>query len=144
MESMEIRILNISTKGHGDIVNLSAPIENFLEKSGIEEGLLNVFVPGSTAAITTIEFEDGVLEDLENALERLAPVGADYRHHLRWNDGNGFSHVRAALLGPSLTIPVSRGRLVTGTWQQIVLVECDNRPRQREIHLSFLGDRGER
>jgi secondary thiamine-phosphate synthase enzyme len=139
---MEYHILSISTRGHGDIVNLNPSIQAFLERTAIREGLLNVFVPGSTAAITAIEFEDGALQDLEEALERLAPTDVDYHHHLRWNDGNGFSHVRAAVLGPSLTVPVSHNRLLTGTWQQIVLVECDNRPRHREIHISLLGDPG--
>ncbi|MCK5375879.1 MAG: secondary thiamine-phosphate synthase enzyme YjbQ, partial [Acidobacteria bacterium] len=102
-------------------------------------GQVTVFVPGSTAAVTTIEFEPGALRDLNEALERLAPSDGSYHHDLRWGDGNGFSHLRAALLGPSLSIPVATGGCVIGTWQQIVLVECDLRPRSRRVVLSFVG-----
>ncbi len=140
---MKSRVLNISTRGHGDFIDLSSLIQSFLEDSGVEEGLLNIFVPGSTAGITTIEYEHGALLDLEAAMEKIAPVEAEYQHNLRWHDGNGFSHVRAALLGPSLTLPIHGNRTATGTWQQIVLVECDNRPRQRDIYLSILSAGGD-
>jgi len=139
---MKRKELEITTHGHGNIINLMEHIEIFL--SGLEDGLLTIFVPGSTAAITTVEYEQGVLEDLEEVLERLVPSTGEYRHNLRWGDGNGFSHVRAALLGPSLTVPVFQGRPALGTWQQVVLVECDNRPRRRMLILSFLGDSGEK
>lgn len=137
---MKSKILHMQTRGHGEIVNLSPLIQDFLSEAGLQEGLLSVFVPGSTAAVTAIEYEEGVLEDLEAALEGLAPAGATYRHNLRWGDGNGFSHVRAAFLGPSLCVPVLDGKLQTGTWQQVVLVECDNRPRQRRVQLCLLSD----
>jgi len=136
---MNVCIFSVTTTGHGDIINLDPEIREFLSGLEIRDGLLNVFVPGSTAGVTTIEYEEGVLRDLEAALERLAPADGEYRHNLRWGDGNGFSHVRAALLGPSLSVPVHEGRLMTGTWQQIVLVECDNRSRRREIIVSVLG-----
>jgi secondary thiamine-phosphate synthase enzyme len=101
-----------------------------------------VFVPGSTGAVTTIEHEPGAVRDLVEALERIAPSDRTYHHDARWGDGNGFSHLRAALLGPSLTIPVSSGSCVLGTWQQIVLVENDNRPRERRVMVSFVGETG--
>jgi secondary thiamine-phosphate synthase enzyme len=99
-----------------------------------------VFVPGSTAAVTTIEYEDGVLEDLRNAIERLAPRSLPYRHDARWGDGNGYAHVRAALLGPSLAVPIADGRPLLGTWQQVVLVDCDNRPRRRKVVMQVMGE----
>ena len=95
--------------------------------------------PGSTAAVTTIEYEDGALRDLDEALESIAPTDREYHHDRRWGDGNGFSHLRAALVGPSLTVPVVAGSAVTGTWQQVVVVDCDNRARRRRVVLSFLG-----
>ena len=98
-----------------------------------------IFVPGSTAAITTIEYEGGVVQDLKDALERLAPEGIFYRHNARWGDGNGYAHVRAALLGPSMTVPLIGGRLVLGTWQQLVLIDFDNEPRDRKILVSISG-----
>jgi len=136
---MNVCIFSVTTAGHGDIINLDPRIRDFLSELKVRDGLANIFVPGSTAAVTTIEYEDGALKDLEAALEQLAPAAGEYRHNERWGDGNGFSHVRAALLGPSLTVPFHNGRLMTGTWQQIVLVECDNRSRRREIIVSVLG-----
>ena len=103
---------------------------------------MTIFVPGSTAAVTTIEFEPGAVRDLGEALENIAPSGRSYHHDLRWGDGNGFSHLRAALLGPSLMVPVAEGRCVLGTWQQIVVVECDLRPRRRRVVFSFVGEVG--
>ena len=99
-----------------------------------------VFVPGSTAGLTTMEFESGAVVDLKSAIDRLAPEGMAYAHDARWGDGNGFSHVRAALLGPSLSLPLREGALVTGTWQQIVLVDFDNRPRSRRVEIQIIGD----
>jgi secondary thiamine-phosphate synthase enzyme len=99
-----------------------------------------VFVPGSTAGITTIEFESGVIEDLKKAIERIAPQGIPYAHDARWRDGNGFSHVRAALLGPAITVPFDEGQLQLGTWQQIILIDFDNRPRTREVIVQILGE----
>ena len=108
-------------------------------ESGLDSGISVVFVPGSTAGVTTIEFESGVLADLKEAIARLVPEGAAYTHDARWGDGNGFSHVRAAFLGPSLSLPFRDGALVTGTWQQIVLVDFDNRPRQRRVEVQLVG-----
>jgi secondary thiamine-phosphate synthase enzyme len=122
-----------------DLFDLSGDALAFVRDSGIRDGQLLVFVPGSTAAVTTIEFEPGAVADLKQAVERLAPSGADYAHDARWGDGNGYAHVRAALLGPSLTVPIVDGVLATGTWQQIVLLDFDNRPRRREVLLQATG-----
>jgi len=111
-----------------------------VRESGIAEGIVTVLVPGSTAGITTIEFESGALRDLRRAIERLAPENIPYDHDARWGDGNGFAHVRSALLGPSLSVPLSRGELQLGTWQQIVLADFDNRPREREVLVHIVGE----
>jgi secondary thiamine-phosphate synthase enzyme len=132
----------IATSGAGAVLDLTAEMARWLDGIGAQEGQATVFVPGSTAAITTLELEPGAVADLGEALERLAPSGRPYHHDQRWGDGNGFSHLRAALLGPSLTVPVTGGRLRLGTWQQVVLVECDRGPRRRRVCLSFVGETG--
>jgi secondary thiamine-phosphate synthase enzyme len=129
----------VETSGHGDVVDLTAELGQWLARCGGREGLLSVFVPGSTAAVTTIEFEPGAVADLSEALERIAPSDRPYHHDLRWGDGNGFSHLRAALVGPSEAIPVAGGEARLGTWQQVVLVECDRRPRRRHVLFTFVG-----
>jgi len=131
--------IELQTEGHGHTLDLTHEVERWLREIDAADGQVVVFVPGSTAAITTIEFEPGALEDLEEALERLAPSGREYHHDRRWGDGNGFSHLRAALLGPSLTVPISEGTMVLGTWQQVILVECDVRNRRRSVVFSFVG-----
>jgi secondary thiamine-phosphate synthase enzyme len=130
----------VHTHGQGDVQDLSGPVERAVAESGIRDGITTVFVSGSTAGITAIEFEPGVVSDLARAFEQLAPRAAEYKHHLRWGDDNGSSHVRAGLLGPSLTVPVRGGSLALGTWQQIVLVEFDTRPRTREIVIQIVGE----
>ena len=122
-----------------DVFDLSEDAAAFVRETGIREGQLVVFVPGSTAAVTTIEFEPGAVEDLKRAIERLAPADGEFAHNLRWGDGNGYAHVRAALLGPSLTVPIANGALAPGTWQQIVLLDFDNRPRRRKVLLQATG-----
>ena len=131
--------LHRQTTAGTDILDLTADVERFVAGTGIEEGQVTVFVPGSTAGVTTIEFEPGAVADLARAIERLAPQKAEYEHNLRWGDGNGYSHVRAALMGPSLTLPIFEGRVEHGTWQQIVLCDFDNRPRERRIELQAIG-----
>lgn len=131
--------LVIETRGHGHVVDLSETVERWLATIGAGDGLVNLFVPGSTAALTTIEYEDGALADLDEALERIAPSDREYHHDRRWGDGNGFSHLRAALLGPSVTVPVADGASVRGTWQQLILVDCDNRARRRRVVASYVG-----
>ena len=137
------RQLEYRTAGDGTVVDLSEGIDDFLASSEAGDGVLTVFVPGSTAGVTTIEYEPGALEDLRRAIERLAPRGPVYAHDRRWGDGNGFSHVRAALLGPSVSIPVEGGRPGLGTWQQVVLCDFDNRPRRRSVLLQFTGSAGD-
>jgi len=132
--------VSLSTKGFCDIHEITPSVRSILEKSEIKNGTVTVFCPGSTGAVTTIEYESGVLEDLKNAIERLAPSNIPYAHDRRWGDGNGFSHVRAALLGPSLTVPILQGALALGTWQQIVFIDFDNRKRQRNILVQVMGE----
>lgn len=131
------------TGGDGTAIDLSVDIHEFLATSNAGDGVLTVFVPGSTAGVTTIEYEPGAVEDLRRAIERIAPRGPEYAHDRRWGDGNGFSHVRAALLGPSVSIPVEGGRPSQGTWQQVVLCDFDNRPRRRAVVLQFVGTPGD-
>ena len=129
-----------ATTSDTDVLDLTSEVTDAVRRSGVKEGHALVFVPGSTAAITTIEYEDGVLEDLREAVERLAPRGRPYKHDARWGDGNGYAHVRAALLGPGLTVPIAAGRLLIGTWQQIVLLDFDNRPRERKVIVQVSGE----
>jgi len=135
--------LTFTTAGHSDIIDITAAVSEKVAEGGLLEGQIVLFVPGSTAALTTIEYERGVLRDLKEAIERLAPEGLRYHHDERWGDGNGHAHVRAALMGPSLTIPVIRGALCLGTWQQIVLIDFDNRPRKRRVILQLWGAKRE-
>jgi secondary thiamine-phosphate synthase enzyme len=130
----------IATKGQGDVRDVTALVAGAVRESGLTAGIATVFVTGSTAGVTTIEFEPGAVADLGRMFESLAPRGADYRHHLRWGDDNGSSHVRAALLGPSLSVPLRNGTLVVGTWQQIVVAEFDTRPRTRELVVQVIGE----
>jgi len=130
----------IETKGFTDIRDITGEVAGAIRRSGLESGIAVVAVPGSTAGVTSIEFESGAVSDLKEALGRLAPEGGAYAHDAHWGDGNGFSHVRAALLGPSLSLPFRDGELVTGTWQQIVLVDFDNRPRQRRVEIQLVGE----
>ena len=131
---------SLETKGFGDVIDVTREVAQGVESSKVSSGIATVFVPGSTAGITTIEFESGAVSDFKKAIERLAPVDMHYEHDARWGDGNGFSHVRAALMGASLTIPIIAGRLQLGTWQQIVLCDFDNRPRSREVLVQILGE----
>jgi secondary thiamine-phosphate synthase enzyme len=131
--------LEYHTDGHGHVLDLTPDLISWLASIGALEGHVTVCVPGSTAAVTTIEYEPGCVRDLDEALESIAPSDREYHHDRRWGDGNGFSHLRAALLGPSLTVPVTDGRPTLGTWQQLVLVECDLGARRRRLVLSFVG-----
>jgi secondary thiamine-phosphate synthase enzyme len=130
----------VTTRSQGDAHDITELIAAAVTESGIHAGLATAFVVGSTAGLTTIEFEPGAIADLNGLFERLAPRAGDYRHHLRWGDDNGSSHVRAALLGPSLTIPFEAGTLLLGTWQQVMLLEFDTRPRRRELVVQVIGD----
>ncbi len=131
--------LSLNTAGNAEVADITQQVAEAVRGAGIRDGQVLVFVPGSTGAVTTIEYEAGVVKDLLEAVEELAPMGKYYRHDDRWGDGNGYAHVRAALLGPSLTVPVSSGRLMLGTWQQIVFIDFDNRPRNRRILVQVSG-----
>ncbi len=128
------------TQGYCDIIDITAKVQGQIQKEKIHRGLATLFVSGSTAALTTIEYEPGLVEDLKELLERFIPSNKKYHHDDRWGDDNGFSHLRAAFLGPSLQIPIESGRLLLGTWQQIVLLDFDNRPRTREIMIQIMGE----
>ncbi len=130
----------IETRGFTDIHDITDEVIGAVRRSGLESGIAVTSVPGSTAGVTTIEFESGAVADLREAIARLVPEGGAYAHDVRWGDGNGFSHVRAALMGPSLSLPFRDGALVTGTWQQIVLVDFDNRPRARRVEVQLVGE----
>ena len=132
--------IRLKTRGFCDMHDLTARVAEAVAAGDIHNGIVTVFVPGSTAGLTTIEYESGALDDLKSALERMAPEGEHYSHDARWGDGNGFAHVRAALLGPSLSVPMSHGELQLGTWQQIILVDFDNRPRHRDIVVQVVGE----
>ena len=130
----------LNTKGFSDVIDITSKVVSILERSGAKNGLITVFCPGSTGAVTTIEYESGVLKDLQWAIEKIVPSDIPYEHDKRWGDGNGFSHVRAALMKPSLTIPIIEGKLTLGTWQQIVFIDFDNRQRHRNIIVQVMGD----
>jgi secondary thiamine-phosphate synthase enzyme len=132
--------LTAKTNGFCDVIDITAEVQEQIERERIRSGLLTLFVAGSTAALTTIEYEPGLIQDLKEFVEKIIPSDRRYHHDDRWGDDNGFSHVRAALFGPSLAIPVREGRPLLGTWQQIVLVDFDNRPRTREIVVQFVGE----
>jgi secondary thiamine-phosphate synthase enzyme len=123
----------VKTTERTDVLDLTPLVSNEIIRSGVNDGAITLFVPGSTGALSTIEYERGVINDLKKAVERIAPRDIYYEHNERWGDGNGYSHVRAALLGPSLHIPIIEGQMTLGTWQQIVLLDFDNRPRNRRI-----------
>lgn len=132
--------LEISTSGEGEIIDITRDVEKIIGESKLKNGLACVFVAGSTGAVTTIEYELGLLEDLPTALERLYPKKLQYKHHLRWGDGNGHSHIRASMIGPSLTVPFANSVLTLGTWQQIVFIELDIHSRKRKIIVQLVGE----
>jgi len=132
--------LEEKTQGFCDIINITHKVQGQVKREKIRRGLVCLFVPGSTASLTTIEYEPGLIRDLKDFLERLIPSNKRYHHDERWGDDNGFSHLRASLLGPSLQIPIEAGQLLLGTWQQIVLLDFDNRPRTREILIQMIGE----
>jgi secondary thiamine-phosphate synthase enzyme len=132
--------VSLRTSAKDEIIDITGKVQDIVSESGIANGLACIFVPGSTAAVTTVEFEPGLVKDLNEAMDRLYPKGIDYEHHRRWGDGNGYSHVRGSLVGPSLTVPIVDGRLLLGTWQQIVFLEFDNKPRSREVTVQIVGN----
>jgi secondary thiamine-phosphate synthase enzyme len=132
--------INVKTKGQDNIIDITKQTSKEIEESKIKNGIATIFVSGSTAALTTIEYEPGLLSDFPNMLDRIAPKNIEYGHEKMWHDGNGHSHVRASLIGPSLTVPFSNGGLMLGTWQQIVLVELDTKSRDRSLILQIIGE----
>lgn len=134
------RTIHVDCRGFTDVHDITGELEEAVRRSGFREGIALASVPGSTAGVTTIEYEPGAVEDLKAAIARLAPEGIPYAHDKRWGDGNGFSHVRAALLGPGLALPFREGKLAVGAWQQAVLVDFDNRPRKRRVEIMVVGE----
>ena len=132
--------IHLQTRGHGDIQDISTQVAQVVRQSGLQAGTVTIFCPGSTGGLTTIEYESGALDDLRQVFDEIAPPDRDYRHHLRWGDDNGCAHVRAALMGPSLTVPFVRGELTLGTWQQIVFLDFDTRSRSRQLIVQIMGE----
>jgi secondary thiamine-phosphate synthase enzyme len=132
--------LHLNTQGHCDIQDITSQVAAKVRDSGLRAGTVTIFCPGSTGGLTTIEYESGALADLQQVFDEVAPPDRDYRHHLRWSDDNGHSHIRAALIGPSLTVPFVEGRLTLGTWQQIVFLDFDTRPRSRRLVVQVIGE----
>ncbi len=139
---MTVQTLNIilSTRGNADVHDITDQVASRVIQSGLKNGTVTVFCPSSTSGVTTIEYESGAVSDLKRLFDEIIPPDREYAHNARWGDGNGHSHVRAALLGASLTVPFTNGRLLLGTWQQIVYVDFDNRPRKRELVLQVIGE----
>lgn len=131
--------IHLETKGHTDIIDITGEVQSIVTKHTIRDGQVLVFVPGSTGGLTTVEYEPGLLKDLPEAYERIAPTGRTYHHDAAWGDGNGSAHVRASLTGPSITVPVSNGKMILGTWQQIIFIDFDNRSRTRELVVQVSG-----
>ncbi|MGI9553669.1 MAG: secondary thiamine-phosphate synthase enzyme YjbQ [Thermodesulfobacteriota bacterium] len=138
--AVETKIIELSTNGDCDVVDITRGVESAVRESSISSGTITVFVPGSTAGVTTIEYESGAISDLKEVFSKLVPENEFYAHNARWGDGNGHSHIRASILGPSLSIPFQSSALITGTWQQVIVVDFDNRPRNREIILQIIGE----
>jgi len=132
--------ISLSTKGFTDIIDITSQVAGIIKRSGAESGTATIFISGSTAGVTTIEYEPGLLKDLPEAFEKIAPMNKRYHHDDTWHDGNGFSHVRAAMLGCSITVPFKNGRMLLGTWQQIVVIDFDNRSRNREVVVQIIGE----
>ena len=134
------KTIAVSSNGENDMIDITSQTDEAIKSSRLQDGVVVIFVSGSTSAVTTIEYEPGLKKDFPKMLARLAPSEIDYEHDKRWHDGNGHSHVRASLIGPSLAIPLIEGHLTLGTWQQIVLIELDTRPRERKIIVQMIGD----
>ncbi len=132
--------LQLNTKGFNDIIDITDALREKVLDCGLRNGFVLVFVPGATGGLTTIEYESGLIKDLPQFMEEIIPMNKSYHHDKTWHDGNGFSHLRSALIGPSITVPVENGKLILGTWQQVVFLDFDNRPRQRNLHVQLNGE----
>ena len=138
--AVETKYIPLQTSGNGDVLDITRDIRDHISKSKISDGILTVFTPSATSGITTLEFEPGCIQDLQRVFDEILPPDREYAHNQRWGDGNGHSHARAALLKPSLTIPIVKKELILGTWQSVVLVDFDNRDRQRKLVLQIMGE----
>jgi len=134
------RMIQIETKGFSDILDITGDVRAIVDESGVKDGLVNIFCPGSTSSVSTIEFEPALVQDVREYLEKLVPSDAPSRHSRTWGDDNGFSHIRATLMGPQMTAPIIDGRVLLGTWQQIVVIDHDNRPRSRKVMIQVVGE----
>jgi secondary thiamine-phosphate synthase enzyme len=132
--------IKINTKGDTDIIDITEEVKTIVSNSEMDSGIVTVFISGSTGGLTTIEYEQGLIQDLKNFFEKIIPKGVTYQHNLRWQDGNGYSHIRASLLGPSVTIPFVKKQLQLGTWQQVIFIDFDNRNRSRELVVQIVGE----
>lgn len=131
--------IKLQTKGEGDMIDMTSQLSNIVKESKIKNGTVTIFVSGSTAAVTTIEYESGLIHDFPEMLSRIVPKDLEYEHDNTWHDGNGHSHIRSSLIGPNITIPIIHGKLTLGTWQQVVLLEMDTRSRNRTVILQIMG-----
>lgn len=132
--------IKLSTKGNTDVIDITANVQDAVTESKLAKGTVTIFVPGSTGGITTVEYEPGLVQDLKTFFEKIAPKSGTYQHNIRWQDGNGYAHVRASFLGPSMSVPFIDKELQLGTWQQIIFIDFDNRPRTREVIVQIVGE----
>lgn len=132
--------IQLETEGHTDVLDITEDVHSCVERSEVEKGIICVWNPGSTGSLTTVEYESGCISDLQEMFERIAPEDQYYKHEEKWQDGNGHSHMRASLLGPSISIPIRNGTAVHGTWQQVIFVDFDNKPRDRELLVQIVGE----
>jgi secondary thiamine-phosphate synthase enzyme len=137
---IKLASIDLKTQGNAQVINITRQIEQHIRESGLAEGLVTVFCPSATSGVTTIEFEEGAVRDFQRLFDEIVAPNREYLHNLRWGDGNGHSHVRAALLGPSLSIPFANQQMLLGTWQQIIFVDFDNRARQRRLVVQMIGE----
>ncbi|MEQ8187036.1 MAG: secondary thiamine-phosphate synthase enzyme YjbQ [Candidatus Eremiobacterota bacterium] len=138
--AVETREITFITKGNCDVLDVTSQISEEIKQSGVNNGIVTIFVPGSTGGLSTIEYESGLVSDIKEAMERIAPQGIEYKHNLKWKDGNGHSHIRASIVGPSITIPFTKKKMLLGTWQQIIFLDFDNCSRNRRLILQIIGE----
>lgn len=138
--AVETREITFITKGNCDVVDVTSQISDEIKQAGISDGIVTIFVPGSTGGLSTIEYESGLVSDIKEAMERIAPQGIEYKHNLKWKDGNGHSHIRASIVGPSITIPFTKKKMLLGTWQQVIFLDFDNCSRNRKLILQIIGE----
>lgn len=138
--SVETREITFITKGNCDVIDVTSQISEEIKQAGVSDGIVTIFVPGSTGGLSTIEYESGLVSDIKEAMERIAPQEIEYKHNLKWKDGNGHSHIRASIVGPSITIPFTKKKMLLGTWQQVIFLDFDNCSRNRRLILQIIGE----